>query len=103
MNTRILPFCALALVCQMCAGMSFEMKRDIPYYLPDTYTNEHIETFCKLNLRYPTDATNFATVVWFLGGWLGTRPVHQQGCRGGFAVCGAREGVARVGALRALR
>ena len=38
-HARMLPFCALALASQMCAGMDFEVKKDIPYYSPEVCTN----------------------------------------------------------------
>ena len=73
----------MAALCAAAAGIAiadeeFETVRDIPYYEPGAYTNEYIETFCKLHLRYPKGVTNFATVVWFHGGGL----IH--GSRGGF-------------------
>ena len=68
-HARMLPFCALALACQMCAGMDFEVKKGIPYYSPEACTNAYMETLCKLDLRYPRGVTNFATLV---KEWLAT-------------------------------
>ena len=69
----ILPFCAL--VSLAAAGFAradgvFEVKKGIPYYPDEAYTNDYVKTYCKLDLRIPKDKTNFATVVWFHGGGL---------------------------------
>ena len=76
-----LSVCALVAFAAMAAARAeraFEVKKDIPYYPDAVYSNDFINTYCKLHLRIPTGATNFATVVWFHGGGL----VH--GSRGGF-------------------
>ena len=69
---------ALAMTGSVRAERAFEVKKDIPYYPAATYSNDFINTYCKLHLRVPTDMTNFATVVWFHGGGL----IH--GSRGSF-------------------
>ena len=79
MKRKILTCCALvALAATVRAERAFEVKKDIPYYPDATYSNDFINTYCKLHLRVPTDMTNFATVVWFHGGGL----IH--GSRGSF-------------------
>ena len=56
----------------------FAVRRDVPYYPAAAYTNDYMQTFCKMHLRTPTNVTGFATVVWFHGGGL----IH--GSRGSF-------------------
>jgi len=45
---------------------------NIPYYNENDLTNadDYQKEQCKLDLRYPTNKTGFATVVWFHGGGL---------------------------------
>lgn len=76
-----LGLCALAALAAVGAARSeggFEVTRDIPYYPDEVYTNDHIKTFCRLDLRVPKGREKFATVVWFHGGGL------IRGSRGGF-------------------
>jgi len=69
-NAGICALAALAAAGLANAGMVFDLKRDIPYYPAEAYTNDYVEKYCKLDLRVPKNATNFATVVWFHGGGL---------------------------------
>ena len=76
MKLKICALAVLAAAGAARAGGEFEVKRDIPYYPDGVYTNDHIKTFCKLDLRVPKGRTKFATVVWFHGGGLKT--MHSQ-------------------------
>lgn len=57
----------------------------------DAAGDRNIDTMCRLDLCYPTDAPGFATVVWFHGGGLasGRREIPQALRGQGFAVAGA--------------
>ncbi|MCQ2391887.1 MAG: alpha/beta hydrolase, partial [Kiritimatiellae bacterium] len=57
---------------------NFTILRDVPYYPAESYTNDYMQTFCKMHLRVPKNTNGFATVVWFHGGGL----IH--GSRGSF-------------------
>ena len=63
------------------SATGYAIESNIPYYdvdstSPDEYVNER----CRLDLYYPTDKTNFPTVVWFHGGGLkgGERLIPQE-------------------------
>ena len=53
-------------------GGKFVTVKDISYYPPEALADagEYQKTRCKLDLRKPENATNFATVVFFHGGGL---------------------------------
>lgn len=65
MKTPAILLCAIALCAAAHADSSakptVKTVKDIPYAE---------RAACRLDLRYPTDATNFITVVWFHGGGL---------------------------------
>ncbi|MBM1105639.1 alpha/beta hydrolase fold domain-containing protein [Aurantibacter crassamenti] len=49
----------------------YALEKDIPYYADDIIkTDTYISERCKLDVYYPKDGTNVATVVWFHGGGI---------------------------------
>lgn len=54
---------ALAMAGGVRAERAFEVKKDIPYYPAATYSNDFINTYCKLHLRVPTNMTNFVSLI----------------------------------------
>jgi len=61
-------FCSTSLFAQ---EIDYILKKDIPYY-SDTINNSdtYISERCKLDIYYPKDTTNVATIVWFHGGGI---------------------------------
>ena len=59
MNRMLVGVCGL--LAAMVAGAAVETEKDIAYAAPER---------CKLDVKWPKGATNFATVVWFHGGGL---------------------------------
>ena len=50
---------------------SYETVKDIPYYsIEDQNANAYLRERCKLDIYYPKDTTEVATLVWFHGGGL---------------------------------
>jgi acetyl esterase/lipase len=43
---------------------------DIPYYPDSMQTDDYIRNRCRLDIHYPANIRDFATVVWFHGGGL---------------------------------
>lgn len=69
----------------------YNLQKDIPYYSEDVAKNEEsILSDCTLDIYYPTNLTNFATVIWFHGGGLtsGQKEIPQELLEKGFAVIG---------------
>ncbi|SEN14949.1 Acetyl esterase/lipase [bacterium A37T11] len=68
---------------------NYDLKRDIPYY-ERTQKDAYIGERCKLDIYYPTNKKNFATVVWFHGGNLtgGNKEIPEALKKQGFAVVG---------------
>lgn len=70
---RILLFlvifgCSFAIQAQ---GTGYETKNDIPYYSESVRKSDaYIRERCVLDLYYPNNQKNFATVVWFHGGGM---------------------------------
>ena len=49
----------------------YKIQQNLPYYSTDiTQTNKYIKERCVLDIYYPKNVKNFATVVWFHGGGL---------------------------------
>lgn len=55
------PIVFCGLLAAMAAGAAVETKNDVAYAPPEE---------CRLDVKWPTDATNFPTVVWLHGGGL---------------------------------
>ena len=70
---------------------AYKLQKDIPYYSEGTSMNEKsILSDCTLDIYYPTNSTNFATIIWFHGGGLisGKKEIPQELLEKGFAVIG---------------
>ena len=72
-------------------AQQYSTKKDISYYADsinskDTYIAER----CKLDVYYPTDKKDFATIVWFHGGGItgGNKEIPEQLTNKGYAVVG---------------
>jgi len=70
---------------------TYETKKDIPYYRDainalDAYTKE----ICVLDIYYPKNTTNFATIIWFHGGGLtaGEKEIPKELLNKGIAIVG---------------
>ena len=52
------------------ADQSYLVKKDLLYRKDDSTLSEYQRERCRLDLSYPTDSSNFSTIVWFHGGGL---------------------------------
>jgi len=51
--------------------VTYHLDKDIPYYNEKVRASDpYIKERCKLDVYYPKDTTNVATVIWFHGGGL---------------------------------
>ncbi len=51
--------------------IKYETRKDIQYYAQEVNdTNQYISERCILDVYYPTNKKNFATIIWFHGGGL---------------------------------
>ena len=82
--------CFIALSATLNANdQAYEMLTDLPYYDGTTIQSDpYIEARCKLDLYYPTNVKDFATVVWFHGGGLraGKKSIAERLQNQGIAV-----------------
>ena len=73
------------------AQQKYAVEKDIHYY-PDAInkSDKYIDSQCTLDIYYPKDSKNFATIVWFHGGGLsgGTKEIPNALLEKGFAVIG---------------
>ncbi len=73
------------------AQQKYAVEKDIHYY-PDTVnkSDKYIDSQCILDIYYPKDSKNFATIVWFHGGGLtgGSKEIPNALLEKGFAVIG---------------
>lgn len=53
-------------------GQQASVRKDNIFYYPDSIsiTDPYLKSQCKLDIYYPTNAKNFATIVWFHGGGI---------------------------------
>ncbi len=51
-------------------GTNYNAIENIPYYENSSLTNDYMREMCTLDIYYPTNHKDFATVVWFHGGGL---------------------------------
>ncbi len=84
-----LSFLSISFFCQ--AQSKYQLRENISYYdqaISDT--DEYISSRCVLDLYYPKDSTDFATVVWFHGGGLkaGEKEIPHRLKKMGIAVVG---------------
>jgi acetyl esterase/lipase len=73
------------------AQQKYAVEKDIHYY-PDAInkSDKYIDSQCTLDIYYPKDSKNFATIVWFHGGGLsgGSKEIPTALLEKGFAVIG---------------
>lgn len=70
--------------------LKYSTKLNIPYYEGNTEQGAYKKERCKLDVYYPTNKENFATVIWFHGGGLtgGEKEIPKALLEQGFAVIG---------------
>jgi len=70
--------------------IEYEKKLNISYYEQDVKTDDYMKERCKLDIYYPANKKNFATIVWFHGGGLtgGNKELPKALQEQGFAVIG---------------
>lgn len=73
------------------AQQRYVTEKDVPYY-PDSINqkDKYIASQCMLDMYYPKDAKNFATIIWFHGGGItgGTKEIPKALTEKGYAVIG---------------
>ena len=73
------------------AQQKYAVEKDIHYY-PETVnkSDKYIDSQCTLDIYYPENSKNFATIVWFHGGGLsaGSKEIPNALLEKGFAVIG---------------
>lgn len=73
------------------AQQQYAIEKDIRYY-PDVVnkSDKYIDSQCTLDIYYPKNAKNFATIIWFHGGGLtgGTKEIPNALLEKGFAIIG---------------
>ena len=73
------------------AQQKYAVEKDVHYY-PDAVnkSDKYIDSQCTLDIYYPENSKNFATIVWFHGGGLtgGSKEIPSALLEKGFAVIG---------------
>lgn len=71
-------------------AISYNTKLNIPYYEGNGSGDAYQQERCKLDIYYPVNKKNFATIVWFHGGGLtgGEKELPKALLDQGFAVIG---------------
>ncbi len=92
MNKKLLLFILVMQILPLCAQNSdYAIVQNIPYY-PESVqsTDNYLKERCVLDIYYPLNKKNFATVVWFHGGGLtaGNKEIPQQLKEKGLCVIG---------------
>ena len=73
------------------AQEKYDLKKDISYYADSiSQKDAYIKSECTLDVYYPKDKKNFATIVWFHSGGLtmGQKEIPKELTEKGFAVIG---------------
>ena len=73
------------------AQQQYAIEKDIHYYLDAVNkTDKYIDSQCSLDIYYPKNSKNFATIIWFHGGGLtgGTKEIPSALLEKGFAIIG---------------
>lgn len=88
---RLFTLLLLAMLCGTAVtayGEVYRTEKDIAYR--DAAGDEYVDSMCRLDIYYPTEAKDFPTVIWFHGGSLkgGKRDIPKTLQRKGFAVVG---------------
>ena len=90
MKTLFTFLLATMIVCAQ-AQQQYITQKDIHYYADSvTKKDSYIASQCTLDLYYPKDKKNFATIVWFHGGGLtgGAKEIPKALMEKGYAVIG---------------
>jgi acetyl esterase/lipase len=73
------------------AQQQYAIEKDIHYY-PDAVnkSDKYIDSQCSLDIYYPKNYKNFATIIWFHGGGLtgGSKEIPNALLEKGFAIIG---------------
>jgi acetyl esterase/lipase len=73
------------------AQQEYAIEKEIHYY-PDAVnkSDKYIDSQCSLDIYYPKNSKNFATIIWFHGGGLsgGSKEIPNALLEKGFAVIG---------------
>jgi len=89
---KILLFALFLFSCTLVnAQDKYDLKKDIPYYADSiSQKDAYIKSVCTLDVYYPKNKKNFATVVWFHSGGLtmGEKEIPKELVEKGFAVVG---------------
>jgi acetyl esterase/lipase len=73
------------------AQQQYTIENDIHYYSDAiTKSDKYLDSQCTLDIYYPKNTKNFATIIWFHGGGLtgGTKEIPNALLKKGFAVIG---------------
>lgn len=73
------------------AQQKYAVEKDIHYYSDAiNKSDKYIDSQCSLDIYYPKNSKNFATIIWFHGGGLtgGTKEIPNALLEKGFAVVG---------------
>jgi acetyl esterase/lipase len=73
------------------AQQKYAVEKGIHYYSDAiTKSDKYIDSQCSLDIYYPINSKNFATIIWFHGGGLtgGTKEIPNALLEKGFAVVG---------------
>jgi len=88
---KVFLLLAFASIFNISAQQQYITEKNIHYYSDSiNKTDEYINSQCILDVYYPKDAKNFATIVWFHGGGLtsGEKQIPKALKEKGFAVIG---------------
>lgn len=73
-------------------AQQYDTQKDIHYYKSESVNvkDSYLDSICTLDIYYPKDIKNFATIVWFHGGSLtgGKKQIPKELKDKGFAVIG---------------
>jgi acetyl esterase/lipase len=73
-------------------GQQASARKNNIFYYPDStsITNAYIKSQCRLDIYYPKNAKNFATIVWFHGGGItgGEKEIPRELLDKGVAIIG---------------
>lgn len=84
-------FLFMAIAIHSTAQQKYTLQKDINYYSDSVSSkNDYIKERCKLDIYYPKNAKNFATIIWFHGGGItgGNKEIPQALTEKGYAVVG---------------
>jgi len=73
------------------AQQQYAIEKDIHYYADAvTKSDKYIDSQCTLDIYYPKNSKNFATIIWFHGGGLtgGSKEIPNALLEKGFAIIG---------------